>query len=162
MRADVGSLGWHASPVGIVADVRSRIRPVELQLADLKAERDVLLTELRRRQRMAQREGRAGLREAMRAGEYPTVAQLVAAQCSVRDPLMTCAYYAYWHDVPADGLLNACVKLRSTAGPQRKIAGIAERSIGETAAARHAGEHQVLVIWRLKITREGAAQDSAG
>ena len=63
----------------MVADVRSRMRPVELQLAELRAERDVLLTELRRRQRMAQREGRAGLREAMRAGEYPTVAQLVAA-----------------------------------------------------------------------------------
>jgi hypothetical protein len=55
------------------------MRPVELQLAELRAERDVLLTELRRRQRLAQREGRAGLREAMQAGEYPTIAQLVAA-----------------------------------------------------------------------------------
>src|SRR5437016_11204223 len=63
----------------MVADVRSRMRPVELQLAELRAERDVLLTEVRRRERLAQREGRAGLREAMRAGEYPTIAQMVAA-----------------------------------------------------------------------------------
>jgi hypothetical protein len=62
----------------MVADLRSRMRPLELQLAELRAERDVLLTELRRRQRLAQRERRAGARDAMRAGEYPTVAQLVA------------------------------------------------------------------------------------
>ena len=62
----------------MVADVRSRLRPLDLQLAEFRAERDVLLTELRRRERLAQREGRAGLRDAMRAGEYPTVAQLVA------------------------------------------------------------------------------------
>jgi hypothetical protein len=62
----------------MVGDVRSRMRPLELQLAELRAERDVLLTELRRRQRLAQREHRAGAREAMRAGEYPTVARLVA------------------------------------------------------------------------------------
>ena len=62
----------------MVADLRSRMRPLEQQLAELRAERDVLLTELRRRQRLAQREQRAGARQAMRAGEYPTVAQLVA------------------------------------------------------------------------------------
>jgi hypothetical protein len=63
---------------GMVADVRARMRPLELQLAELRAERDVLLTELRRRQRLAQRQGRADLRESMKAGDYPTVAQLVA------------------------------------------------------------------------------------
>jgi hypothetical protein len=62
----------------MLADVRSRMRPLEVQLAELRAERDVLLTELRRRERLAQRERRAGTRAAMRAGEYPTVAQLVA------------------------------------------------------------------------------------
>lgn len=62
----------------MVADVRSRMRPLELQLTELRAERDVLLTELRRRQRLQQRENRADLREAMRTGDYPTVAQLVA------------------------------------------------------------------------------------
>ena len=62
----------------MVSDVRARMRPLELQLAELRAERDVLLTEVRRRERVAQRESRAGVREAMRAGEYPTVAQLVA------------------------------------------------------------------------------------
>lgn len=61
-----------------VAEVRQRMRPVEVQLAEMRAERDVLLTELRRRQRLAQRERRAGLRGAMRAGELPTLAQLVA------------------------------------------------------------------------------------
>jgi hypothetical protein len=61
-----------------VADVRQRMRPVELHLSELRAERDVLLTELRRRQRLAQRQTRAGLREAMKAGDLPTLAQLVA------------------------------------------------------------------------------------
>jgi hypothetical protein len=62
-----------------VAAIRERMRPVEQRLAELRAERDVLLTELRRRQRLAQRERRAGLKEAMRAGELPTLAQLVAS-----------------------------------------------------------------------------------
>ena len=62
----------------LVAEVRSRMRPLEQQLAELRTERDVLLTELRRRERLLQRESRAGLRDAMRSGEYLTVAQLVA------------------------------------------------------------------------------------
>jgi hypothetical protein len=61
-----------------VADVRARMRPVEQQLTELRAERDVLLTELRRRERLANRERRAGLREAMKAGDLPTLVQLVA------------------------------------------------------------------------------------
>ena len=36
-----------------VAGVRARMRPVEQQMAELRAERDVLLTELRRRERLA-------------------------------------------------------------------------------------------------------------
>src|SRR5215472_13707214 len=61
-----------------VTDVRARMRPVEQQLAELRAERDVVLTERRRRERLASRERRAGLRQAVRDGALPTFAQLVA------------------------------------------------------------------------------------
>jgi hypothetical protein len=61
-----------------VADVRARMRPLESQLAELRAERDVLLTERRRRDRLAQRERRASVKDAMRAGRFPTFAELVA------------------------------------------------------------------------------------
>jgi hypothetical protein len=61
-----------------VADVRERMRPVEHDLAKLRAERDLLLTELRRRQRLGQRTSRADLKAAMREGRYPTVGELVA------------------------------------------------------------------------------------
>ncbi|HKF75415.1 MAG TPA: hypothetical protein VKF59_04675 [Candidatus Dormibacteraeota bacterium] len=59
-------------------DVRARMRPVEERLAELRAERDVLLTERRRRERLAHRERRADLREAVRAGDLPTFERLVA------------------------------------------------------------------------------------
>ena len=45
----------------------------------MRAERDVLLTELRRRERLAQRGKRAAVKEAMRGGHFPTFAQLLAA-----------------------------------------------------------------------------------
>jgi hypothetical protein len=61
-----------------MAGVRARMRPFEQQLAELRAERDVLLTELRRRERLAHRERRASAREAMRSGELPTFAEFVA------------------------------------------------------------------------------------
>jgi hypothetical protein len=61
-----------------VAEIRERMRPLEQDLATLRGERDQLLTELRRRQRLAQRTARAGLKSAMREGELPTVAELVA------------------------------------------------------------------------------------
>ncbi len=61
-----------------MSDVRSRMRPVEQRLAELRAERDVLLTELRRRERLEHRERRAGLKQAMRAGELPTLGELVS------------------------------------------------------------------------------------
>ena len=35
-------------------------------------------------------------------GMRSTVARMVAAPDIVRDPLMTCAYYTYWRDLPAD------------------------------------------------------------
>jgi hypothetical protein len=62
-----------------VQELRERMRPLEAQLADLRAEREVLLTELRRRERLLHRESRAGIKEAMREGRLETVAELVAS-----------------------------------------------------------------------------------
>jgi hypothetical protein len=59
--------------------IRVRMRPLENDLAALRGERDVLLTELRRRRRLAERTHRADLKAAMREGRFPTVAELVAA-----------------------------------------------------------------------------------
>lgn len=61
-----------------VAETRERMRPLEADLAKLRGERDVLLTELRRRSRLAQRTSRADLKAAMREGTFPTIAELVA------------------------------------------------------------------------------------
>jgi hypothetical protein len=62
-----------------VSAYRERMRPLEADLARLRAERDVVLTELRRRERAMSRESRAGLKEQMRSGDLPTVSELVAA-----------------------------------------------------------------------------------
>lgn len=61
-----------------VAAVRERMRPLEQDLAALRGERDVLLTELRRRERNAHRSSRADLKTAMKEGQLPSVADLVA------------------------------------------------------------------------------------
>jgi len=61
-----------------LAEVRERMRPVEQQLSALRGERDLLLTERRRRDRNAHRESRADLKASMREGKFPTVAELVA------------------------------------------------------------------------------------
>jgi len=61
-----------------LAQIRERMRPVEQQLASLRGERDILLTESKRRARSAHRESRADLKAAMREGKFPTVAELVA------------------------------------------------------------------------------------
>jgi hypothetical protein len=65
-----------------MAEIRERMRPHEESLAALRGERDELLTELRRRQRLAQRTARADIKTAMREGKFPTVAELVAASDS--------------------------------------------------------------------------------
>lgn len=65
-----------------VAAIRERMRPVENELATLRGERDLLLTELRRRRRLSERTHRADLKTAMREGTFPTVAELVAASQS--------------------------------------------------------------------------------
>ena len=62
-----------------VAAIRDRMQPLERDLAALRGERDLLLTELRRRRRLAERTHRADLKSAMREGRFPTIADLVAA-----------------------------------------------------------------------------------
>jgi hypothetical protein len=61
-----------------VGEIRERMRPLEHDLATLRAERDVLLTEVRRRERGAHRASRADLKAGMKEGKFPTVAELVA------------------------------------------------------------------------------------
>jgi hypothetical protein len=61
-----------------VEEIRARMRPHEAELAKLRGERDVLLTEVRRRRRLAERTSRSDLKAGMREGKYPTVAELVA------------------------------------------------------------------------------------
>jgi hypothetical protein len=61
-----------------VAAIREKMRPLEQGLAALRVERDVLLTEVRRRERSAHRVSRADLKAAMKEGRFPTVAELVA------------------------------------------------------------------------------------
>src|ERR1700716_2428666 len=58
------------------------MRPVQLELDRLRAERDVLATELRRRERLASMNARRDLKQAMREGTFPTVAELVASGVS--------------------------------------------------------------------------------
>jgi hypothetical protein len=65
-----------------VEQVRERMRPLERGLASLRGERDVLLTELRRRERNAHRTSRADIKAAMREGRFPTVGELVAGSDS--------------------------------------------------------------------------------
>jgi hypothetical protein len=65
-----------------IAEIRERMRPLENDLAKLRGERDLLLTELRRRRRLADRTHRADLKAGMREGKFPTVAELVAASDS--------------------------------------------------------------------------------
>lgn len=61
-----------------VADIRQRMRPLEENLAALRGQRDLLLTELRKRRRLSDRTTRADLKAAMREGKLPTVGELVA------------------------------------------------------------------------------------
>jgi len=62
----------------MLAEIRERMRPLERQLNELRGERDLLLTELRRRERKSHMESRASLKATMREGGLPTVAELVA------------------------------------------------------------------------------------
>ena len=62
-----------------VAAVRERMRPLEKELSALRAERDLLLTELRRRERLSHRLSRADVKAAMKEGRFPSIAELIAA-----------------------------------------------------------------------------------
>jgi len=62
-----------------IEEAQSRMRPVEQELARLRVERDLLLTERRRRERLASRETRASLKADLKGGRFPTVGELVAA-----------------------------------------------------------------------------------
>ena len=79
-----------------VEEVQGRMAPLEKELASLRAERDVLLTERRRRERDRHRTSRAGLKLAMREGRFPTVAELVAAEGST-------AFDAYTYNLKTGG-----------------------------------------------------------
>lgn len=59
--------------------VRAEMAPLDRRLRDLRAQRDVLLTEVRRRERLARREERADLRARMRAGDLPSIAEVIAS-----------------------------------------------------------------------------------
>lgn len=61
-----------------VEDLRARMRPLEVELDRLRGERDQVQTELRRRRRLAETGARRDLKVAMRSGELPTIAELVA------------------------------------------------------------------------------------
>lgn len=63
---------------GRLGAIRAEMRPLENELTRLRADRDVLITEQRRRQRATHREKRASLKAAMRDGRFPTIAELVA------------------------------------------------------------------------------------
>jgi len=60
-------------------ELRARMRPLQAELDRLRGERDRLSTELRRRERLAAMGARRDLKESMRSGELPTIAELVAA-----------------------------------------------------------------------------------
>jgi hypothetical protein len=77
MAEDLGALD-EAELQRRVEQVRERMRPLERDLAALRGERDLLLTELRRRERIAHRTSRADLKAAMKEGRFPSVAELVA------------------------------------------------------------------------------------
>ena len=61
-----------------IASIRERMRPLEQDLAALRAERDAVLTEIRRRERTTSRTTRADLKAAMKEGRFPTIVELVA------------------------------------------------------------------------------------
>src|SRR5437899_5769835 len=65
-----------------IAALRDRMRPLEEDIAKLRGERDLLLTELRRRRRLSDRTTRADLKASMREGKFPSVAELVAGSDS--------------------------------------------------------------------------------
>jgi hypothetical protein len=58
--------------------IQERMRPLEQELGSLRAQRELLFTERRRRERSLNRERRADLKAQMKEGTFPTVAALIA------------------------------------------------------------------------------------
>lgn len=71
-----------------IAEALRSMRPVEQQLATLRAQRDVLLTERRRRERALHRQERADVKAAMKEGRVPSLVELVGGA----DPAALDAY----------------------------------------------------------------------
>lgn len=65
-----------------ITELRERMRPRQLELDQLRAQRDLLMTELRRRERIGQMAARRDVKAAMRAGELMNVGELVAGTSS--------------------------------------------------------------------------------
>lgn len=61
-----------------IAALRGEMRPLEQQLAELRSQRDVVETEIRRRGRSSRRVQRADIKDRMRSGTLPTVVELIA------------------------------------------------------------------------------------
>lgn len=61
-----------------ITALRAEMRPLEQQLAELRSRRDVIQTEVRRRERSSRRVERADVKERMRSGSLPTVVELIA------------------------------------------------------------------------------------
>ncbi|HEV2953368.1 MAG TPA: hypothetical protein VG015_04705 [Candidatus Dormibacteraeota bacterium] len=57
--------------------IQNRMRPLETDLAELRAERDLLLAELRRRERVERTKQRAAVKAALREGELPSIEALI-------------------------------------------------------------------------------------
>lgn len=59
--------------------LKEHMRPLERDLAALRGDRDLLHTELRRRERQTQMLARRDLRSAMKEGTFPTLGDLIEA-----------------------------------------------------------------------------------
>ena len=59
--------------------LKERMRPLEKELAVLRGDRDLLYTEVRRRERQAGMLARRDLKAAMKEGTFPTLGELIEA-----------------------------------------------------------------------------------
>lgn len=62
-----------------LAEIRTRMQPLEASLAELRAQRDQILTEVRRRERLEHMQRRQGVKAAMRSGELLSLSELLAS-----------------------------------------------------------------------------------
>lgn len=62
-----------------IEELKERMRPLEKEVAALRGDRDLLYTELRRRERQAGMLARRDLKASMKEGTFPTLAELIEA-----------------------------------------------------------------------------------